>query len=132
MKLTLTKEIGISQLENIDNLADDGEVNEIEAFDVIDMFPQAKGTDVLRGWIAKLAHKGTISLSCIDLIHMAKMISMRIVSVSLANQTLYLNDGSRKAAYCGASMKEFLELCGLKVMKNRTFQGKVYIVAQRP
>lgn len=130
-KLLLTKEMGLDQLSNIDNLVDDGEINEIEAFDVLDLFPEAVAGKVLSNWIAKLAHKGQITLSCPDLIIVAKLVSLRGMSISKANEILY-GDGSRKAAYSNEVLETTLKELGLNILKSRTSECRVVIVAERP
>ena len=132
MKVVLEPKMGVAQLANIDNLADDGELSELEALEVIDLFEVGVGGRVLKNWVGKLAHGGTITLSSTDLIHLSKMLNLRLLDVGRANEVLFGIDGSRKAAYSNQTLKDALEACGLKVMKNRTAECKVVVVARRP
>lgn len=53
-------------IANLDAHVEANEAEEIIALDILHYFPSAVAVEVLRGWVSKLAHGGTLTLSFVD------------------------------------------------------------------
>jgi hypothetical protein len=63
-------------LTKLDNIVDHNEAEEVLAIDVLDFFPLQVRMQVLNDWKAKVAHGGTITLSCMDVNEVSRLINL--------------------------------------------------------
>lgn len=53
-------------IDRLEQLLDAGEVTELVAHDILDVFPSSRVGPVLEGWMSRLAHGGRLHLSVVD------------------------------------------------------------------
>lgn len=56
-----------AELQDLDPIVDHNECEEVLALDILDFMPLSMRQKTLHGWMTKVAHGGTITLSCLDL-----------------------------------------------------------------
>ena len=116
----------------LDPFVDDGEAEEIIAYDVVDRFPSAIVDNMLSHWTRKLSHGGILAFDSIDIVQVSKLLVTRNITPEDANALLHGEYGERRAAFCMADMVHFLEKSGLTILKKRWQSYRATVVAQRP
>jgi hypothetical protein len=121
---------------NLDPVVDAGEAAELVAHDLLDRVPLAQANTLLDHWLSKLAHGGTITVSCVDLLEVAKSLQNRLITVEEASTLLHGEQGKnwqfRQANYTLAQIADTLRGKGLKVQQKRINEFRAIVVAQRP
>jgi hypothetical protein len=56
-----------AELQDLDPIVDHNECDEVLALDILDFIPLSLRAKTLNGWMTKVAHGGTITVSCLDL-----------------------------------------------------------------
>lgn len=79
---------------NLDWIAEDGECEEIRAFDVIDFVDMTIKANVLQNWFAKLRKKGKITIGGNDLMVIARCITQQTLDFNAGSFLLYGNPDS--------------------------------------
>ena len=117
-------------------IADAGEVEEIIAHDIIDTVPLAKVNALIDHWLSRLAHKGRITISCVDIMEVCRSLQNRLISVEEASMLLHGDQSKnwryRQANYTLLQLVETLRAKGMKVLQKRVYQFKAFVVAERP
>ncbi len=121
---------------NLDPVCDAGEVDELVAHDLIDTLPYREANEVLDHWISRLAHGGTITLSCVDTLEVTKMFQNRSLMMGQLNALLHGEQTEswkfRQGSYHLGQLANILTSKGLVVLQKRIHQFRAIIVAQRP
>lgn len=124
-------------LYNLDNLADDGEVEEILAYDVIDYLEAGKVEGAIDHWVRKLRVGGKIVVSGTDIIEVAKGVASYKLTVADANKLLYNADRDnpktyKKVAFTCLALKEYLgKKHGLKINTARINGYQMVVSAEK-
>lgn len=123
-------------LEKLDQLVDPAEVSEFVAHGILDFFPLHRANGVLDHWLSRLAHEGTITLSCVDLLEVTKSLQNRLITIETANILLHGEQDRpwkfRQANYTLNQIAGTLAGKGLRVQQKRINEFKAIVVAQRP
>lgn len=121
---------------NLDPVVDAGEAVEIVAHDIIDRVPMHQANALLEHWLSKLAHGGTIVLSCVDILEVARSLLGRFITVEQANVLLHGEQDERwrfrQANYTLVQLADTLAGKGLRVQSKRINECRAIVVAQRP
>lgn len=76
-------------IANLDKYVDDGELEELTAYDVIDYIPSTKAEDAITNWVRKIKIGGKICIGGTDLIEVCKSFSQYRIDINLANELLH-------------------------------------------
>lgn len=121
---------------NLDHIADGNEVQELLAYEVLDYVPADKADKVLAHWFSKIAHKGTITVSCTDLNEVARCLQHRIMHSDEANAILYGQQKQpwqfKKCAFTLAILAQTFTEHGFKVLASRIHNYRGIVTGQRP
>lgn len=120
---------------NLDYLVENSECNHIVANEILSYLPASLINQTISHWIAKLRHKGILTIVDVDLIEISKGISQRYIDLEAANNLLYgAQDTDWKFKKCALSsfdIIEYLKEHKLRILKNRINNYKFTIEAQR-
>lgn len=75
--------------ENIDSIADDGEVEEILALNVLNYIDHTKLDEVIIKWFKKLKYDGTICISFFDFLETARLLTIGRIDLHDAKKIFY-------------------------------------------
>jgi hypothetical protein len=118
------------------SLADDGEVEEILALDVISYFSLQETKELMLNWVRKLKHHGTITIGFYDLYTTCKLIGGRVFDLETSNVILYGKQDKpwhiRRNIMSLEDMTRLLEAYGLNILQKKIEAGTAFIKAQRP
>jgi hypothetical protein len=119
----------------LDRHVDAGEVEDFIAHDVLDLFPIVQANDILDHWISRLAHGGTITISCVDLMEVSRNLVNRFITPEQANVLLHGEQDRpwkfRQGNYTLSQLVHSLAGKGLHVQMKRLDELKAIVVAQR-
>ncbi len=120
-------------VSNLDALVDDGEAEEIVAYEILDLFPFRDGGTILNNWLKKLKKGGTIVLTSLDILSVAK--DLHFGNLEYDHKMIYGNQTAnwdfRKASYPLRELVAELKERGLKIIKQRIDNYKAVVVAER-
>lgn len=121
---------------NLDWLAEDAEVEDLLALDVIDYMPATQIDIIIDHWIGKLRHGGTITIGGVDMREVAKALMGQRLDINQANALLFGEQNSpwqgRKLALTMQHMIDILKNRELEIMRKDTRAYHYYITARRP
>jgi hypothetical protein len=115
---------------------DAGEAQELLAHDVLDHVQLPRADAVLAHWASRLAHGGTLTVSCVDMMAVAHALADRTLSPEDA--ALLLHGEQRRGwdyRHSGRTLAQLargLEGLGLQVLRKRTAGLRAVVVARRP
>lgn len=120
---------------DLDDVADDGEVTDLIALDVIDYVGSEQADTVLSGWIGKLRHGATITVGGIDMHEVAHALISRKLGLVEANVLLYGWQQApwdyRKSTFTIQHVIQFFREKGMKLERKHIHQYKYVITARR-
>lgn len=119
---------------NLDALVDDGECDEIIARNIINLCPVKDVGKVVKNWVNKLQHGGTLTVGTVDLKELSRAVHLGVVDVPTATQVLFGDQENiwRKSVMDIEILEALMERYGLKVI-NKSFDGIIGLVSgQRP
>lgn len=121
-------------VQDLSRFADDGEVSELIALDVIDYLDTSKVVPVIEGWVKKLAHGGTIIIGGTDMYEVCRLFSHYKINLLQVNALLH-GDGSKpylikKTQFTLKGLADLLAQLGLKIMKKRLDQETLQMVVE--
>lgn len=123
-------------LIDLDDHVDDAECEEIIAVGILDYYSARDADKILKNWLRKLAHGGTITIGSYDVVETAKAISNRKLSPEDITIILYGEQGKpwqfKKTALTVNQVATVLETKGLTILKKRIEGLKFIVVAERP
>lgn len=121
---------------NLDGLAENGEVDEIVANDVIDFVDLQHKANTLANYVQKLAYGGKLIIGGIDGYEVAKSYSQYAINddqfVALMYGDPYFPFGSRRGVLNLEWMINQLQQWGLKIINKRIHNFRYTVVAERP
>lgn len=113
-------------------VADAGECSEIVAHDVLDAFPVNKVDEVLSNWLSKLAHKGRLALSVVDLREVSRAVISGNLTAEAANLLLHGESYRRQCSFTAQQLSEVLSNRGYAIKVCRVENYHAIVVAERP
>jgi len=131
---TSTKDKIAGNVFNLDALVDDGECDEIIARNIINLCPVKDVGKVVKNWVNKLQHGGTLTVGTVDLKELSRAVHLGVVDVPTATQVLFGDQENiwRKSVMDIEILEALMERYGLKVI-NKSFDGIIGLVSgQRP
>lgn len=121
---------------NLNHIADGNELEELVTNEALDYVPMPIADKVLSHWLSKIAHGGTITLSCVDLLEVSRHLQHRILSVDDANTLLFGTQKEpwqfKRGAYNLATLVETLQEHGFQILSKRVNDFRAYVTARRP
>ena len=121
---------------NLDKYADDAELSELCAIDVIDYFPLNKCEEALSNWAKKIRIGGKLIIGGIDLIEVCKSFSQYRMDITEANRLIHGEQTKpylfRKVNFTASGLSEYIsEKFGFIVTKKRINHYFMVIEAER-
>ena len=120
---------------NLDQYADDSEVTELLALDVINYIPLSKCGEALENWVKKIRIGGTIVVGGIDLLEVCKDFSQYRIDITETNILLHGRQDKpylhRKNNLTITTLCEYLSSSGLTINKKRINDYKMIVEAVR-
>lgn len=113
------------ELRNIDAAGYDY----IEVSDTLDFLPYLNRINTLKLLISKLRHKGTMTILGSDLNLITMAYQLKNINESQINDLLF-ND--KKSSSTNSETAKLLESSGLKILRNRIYDYKWQVTAERP
>jgi hypothetical protein len=105
--------------ENIDFIAEDGQIEELIAHFVINHIPYKKIKNALFNWIKKLSHNGTLEILYIDIFEICRLLSTNQIDEKEANMLIYGSQNEdwdiNKNIISTHTLKNFFEENGMKI-----------------
>ena len=127
------KEIG--DVQCLDGIADDGEVEEIIAQDIIDYVDIPNKLQTIQNWVKKLSYNAKLVISGIDLYETCKSFGSTALSDEQAILLLYGDPdfpfGQRRGCLQMEQVINILTQLGLVVIQKRISNFRYTIVAER-
>ena len=124
------------EVMNLNDFVDDGEAEEIIADDIIDYADSTILPSVIANWVGKLAHGGKLVIGGVDLEDVVYGIIQGKLQLDRANALLHGNSqfawDTKKTTLTLESLKDIISRHGLKILKARTADYRMTIVAERP
>lgn len=121
---------------NLDAVAEDAEVDELVATDVIDYLPARQLDDIVDNWIRKIRHGGTIVVGGVDVREVARGVVNQELDLESANRLLYgFQDAPweyRKAALTVQKLIDVFASRGFKILHKRLENYYYQVKAERP
>lgn len=115
---------------------DANEVVELVACDLLDAFPANKVDEVLDHWLSRLAHKGQITISVVDVQMVAKAYLVGKLKLDDVNVLVHgEQDAPGHFRQCSLTMDQLIKVLEhkkLKVLKKRTENFRAFVTAERP
>lgn len=114
---------------DLEMLADDGEIHEIRALDVLEYYPYQDLDTILNEWVSKLAHGGTLTIGGTDIGFTARAINTRDLNQDSILKQLYGEaNKAKKAAYSISYIVAKLKERGLKITIKKLMPDGQFIV----
>lgn len=123
-------------ISNLNHEVDDGEVEEILAYGILNYYGGAHVDAILSNWVSKLAHGGMLTVSCVDLRSVCREYLSGSLPIEDANQILYGTHSEpwdfRKSVFSIDIVEQVLRNKGLKILSKRLHKTLMYITCERP
>tara|TARA_X000001036_G_C19990839_1_gene526151 strand:+ start:32 stop:511 length:480 start_codon:yes stop_codon:yes gene_type:complete len=125
-----------SDVTNLDKHIDDGELDELLAYDVIDYISITDAESCIANWVKKLRVGGKICVGGTDLIEVCKSFSQYRVDITTANELIHGSQEKpyliKKINFTCIGMCEYLEShFGLNIIKKSVNNYKMIVEAVR-
>jgi len=111
---------------------DANELEELEAIDIIEFIPRQMFDQVLAYWVSRLAHKGKITLSFVDLYTASRLFFLQKLTVSEMNFLLHGDQQPKTVNLTIPELSKTLEQLGLKVIRKDLDGVRGTVVGERP
>ena len=123
-------------ISNLDKYADDAELDELSAIDVIDYLPLNSCEQSLSNWFKKIRIGGKIIIGGIDLFEVSKSFSQYRIDLSEANLLIHGEQSKpylfRKANFTTFGLSEYIsQKFGFNVVKKRINDYHMIIESER-
>ena len=123
-------------ITNLDWVAEDAEVTQLMAVDVIDFLQPQEIEDSILHWCGKLRHGGKIFIGGLDLTEAARLVHLRRINLDDANKLIFGTHSSpsdhRKSAMTMRTVEEILVQNGLKIQQSHFVKAQYCVEAMRP
>jgi hypothetical protein len=101
----------------------------IEVSDTLDFLPYINRINTLNLLISKLRHKGSMTILGSDLNLVTMAYQLKNIDEVQLNNLLF---GDRKSTGTNSEVVKVLESAGLKILRNRVYDYKWQVTAERP
>ena len=120
-------------LENLDLHVDDGEAEEIIAYDIIDYLQARDLERTVEGWVRKLKFNGKITIGGLDIYEVSKGVINGNLNLAQINGLLYedYRHKQRKSVSTIQNVVSLLQKFGLKILHKRLNGYDYVVVAER-
>lgn len=124
-------------VSNLDKYADDSELTELIAVDVIDFIPANKTSEVIDNWVKKIRIGGKIVIGGVDLFEVCKCLSQYKIDISDANALIHGQQNKpymlRKVNFTAIGISEYLkDRFGFEIISKNINNFKMSVEARRP
>ncbi len=124
-------------VSNLDKYADDSELTELIAVDVIDFIPANKTSEVIDNWVKKIRIGGKIVIGGVDLLEVCKCLSQYKIDISDANALIHGQQNKpymlRKVNFTAIGISEYLkDRFGFEIISKNINNFKMSVEARRP
>lgn len=116
----------------LDDFVCENEATEILALEILDKFSPDKVDNILDHWLSRLAHKGRLTISVVDLYEIARGVVCESINVEIANNLLYGTNVKNNSAFTLDQLSMVLENKGYKVIKKFIENNRAYVTVERP
>lgn len=125
-----------ADIKNLDRYIDDGELDELLAYDVIDYIPITEAESCIANWIRKIKVGGKICIGGTDLIEVCKSFAQYRIDITLANELIHGSQEKpyliKKINFTCLGMAEYLEsYFGLHITKKNVNNYQMLVEAVR-
>lgn len=114
-------------ISNLDDFAEDGEAEEIRAFDVLSYFGPKEVDELLRRWIAKLKLGGTLTIAGYDGHLLGRALTYRKLDIADLQEAILGANGDRKSLLTLADMTTKLQGRNMKIA-HKTIENEYLFV----
>ncbi len=119
----------------LDDHVDGGELEELVAHEVLDYVPLKDAGSVIDGWLSKLAHKGRITISVVDLREVCRAVLAGTVDLNTANQLLHGEQrrgwDKKRLSFTASVLSDILSQKGLKILSRKVTNHRAVVTAER-
>ena len=124
-------------VSNLDKYADDSELTELIAIDVIDFIPANKTSEVIDNWVKKIRIGGKIVIGGVDLFEVCKCLSQYKIDTYDANALIHGNQNKpymiRRVNFTAIGISEYLkDKFGFEIISKNISNFKMNVEARRP
>ena len=121
---------------NIDKHADDAELTELIASDVLDYIPLVRVDEVLSNWIKKIRIGGKIVLGGVDMLEVSKSFADYRIDITEANLLIHGEQTKpylcKKVSFTCMGLSQYIEQrFNLHILKKRVNNYKMIVEAER-
>jgi len=129
-------EIIRGDVTNLDKYVDDGELEELIAYDVLDYIESIKAEDSIANWVKKIKIGGKICIGGTDLIEVCKSFSQYRIDINLANELIHGTQEKpyliRRVNFTAIGLADYLQVqFGLKIGRKVVNNYKMLVEAHR-
>ena len=125
-----------ADVKNLDDFVDDAEAQEIIALDVIDYIPLTDVNKVIKHWVSKLRHGGTLIIGGTDLFEVSKSFAQYRIDITRANKLIHGEQSKpyliKRTNFTVLGLSDYLSSLGLKLQKKRVNDFIMTVEATRP
>jgi len=126
----------MGDVQNLDNIADDGECEKIRAMEVLDYVTLANKIPVIHNWMKKLQHGGILTVSGFDLYSISLSIKNGVLEGDEARLVLYgppsFPFGVRQGLFTIEEVVNIFTASGLNILKKSVANYQYLVSGQRP
>jgi hypothetical protein len=123
-------------ISNLDGVAEDAEVIDLIALDVVDFLPTPDVGGVLSHWVGKIRHGGTITVGGVDIREVAKSLMSQQITAGEADVLLHGAQRApweyRKSSSTLQAMISALQGYGFRIERKFVRDYHYYVTARRP
>lgn len=122
-------------LNNLEDLVCANEATEIVAHDLLDKFPAEYVDQILDHWLSRLAHKGKLTVSVIDVYEVGKSILTNLLNMDQIQILLHgqpVKGHTVLTAFTLEQLDNVLSNKGYKVLKKFVENHRAIITVERP
>lgn len=112
--------------------ADANELSELEVLDIIEFIPRQMFDQVLSYWVSRLAHKGRIIISFVDLYTVSRLFFLQKLTLSEMNFLLHGDQQPKTVNLTIPELSKTLEKLGLKIIRKDIDGVKGTVIGERP
>lgn len=123
-------------IKNLDKYADDAELMELVASDVLDYIPITECEEVMYNWFKKIRIGGTIIIGGTDLLEVCKSLSQYRLDITEANKLIHGEQEKpyliKRINFTAVGLADYIQTkYGFKIIKKRVNNYKMIVEARR-
>lgn len=120
-----------ADLNQLNLYADDGEVTDLVALDVMDYVPIQQKEPLLENWLKTIALNGTITIGGTEIKNVARAFYLNQIDLNQFAELSYGIQVSKSGLITAERMRQILEHVGFKVLEVRIANFSYYVKAKR-